>query len=139
MAKTLKYLALLMGIACALIGLYHVVLGIRSVPGEELTNATVDSRERFYNAIFLGYGLAWIWAARQSPISATLIRFLAGVFLLAAVGRLISLADVGWPHWFQTALTGLEIVLPFVFFWLADADEKVHSRAGLAAAGGTQQ
>jgi hypothetical protein len=126
MARLLKSLALLMGVACALIGLYHLVLGIRSVPGEELAGATVDSRERFYNAIFLGYGLAWIWAARQSPISANLIRFLSAIFLLAAVGRLISIADVGWPHWFQTALTALEIVLPFVFFWLAAADQKAN-------------
>lgn len=135
MARTLKYLALLMGGACTLIGLYHLVLGIRSVPGEEFTNATVDSRERFYNAIFLGYGLAWVWAARPSPIPALLIRVLAGIFLLAAVGRVISIADVGWPHWFQTSLTGVEIVLPFVFFWLAGADEK-DGRKRMASVGG---
>jgi hypothetical protein len=136
MARLLKTLAMLMGVACVLIGLYHVVLGIRSVPGEEFAGATVDSRERFYNAIFLGYGLAWIWAARQSPIPANLIRFLAGVFLLAAVGRLVSIADVGWPHWFQVALTALEVVLSFVFFWLAPADEKARS-APLPAPGRT--
>ena len=127
MARLLKSLALLMGVACVLIGLYHIVLGIRSVPGEEFAGATVDSRERFYNAIFLGYGLAWIWAARQSPIPANLIRFLSAVFLLAALGRLISIADVGWPHWFQAALTALELVLPFVFFWLAAADQKART------------
>jgi len=132
MARLLKTLALLMGLACVLIGMYHVVLGIRSVPGEEFAGATVDSRERFYNAIFVGYGLAWIWAARQSPIPANLIRCLAGIFLLAAVGRLISMADVGWPHWFQTVLTALEIVLPFVFFWLAAADEKARPKPALA-------
>lgn len=78
MARLLKWLALAMGIACAAIGLYHLVLGIASVPGEGSTGATVDSRERFYNAIFLGYGLAWIWAARQSPIPSTAVRWLAG-------------------------------------------------------------
>ncbi len=136
MARTLKYLALLVGVCCVLIGLYHIVLGIRSVPGEELTNATVDSRERFYNAIFVGYGVAWIWAARQTPIPATAIRFLAAIFLLAAVGRLVSIADVGWPHWFQAALTAVEIVVPLVFFWLAAADEKAHASARVAASAG---
>ena len=34
MARALKILALLMDVACALIGLSHLVLGIASVPGE---------------------------------------------------------------------------------------------------------
>lgn len=65
MARLLKWLAMAMGITCAAIGLYHLALGIASVPGEASTGATVDSRERFYNAIFFGFGLAWIRAARQ--------------------------------------------------------------------------
>ncbi|MEV6239542.1 DUF4345 domain-containing protein [Lentzea sp. NPDC051838] len=124
MATTLRWLAWAMGVSCVLIGAYHVLLGISSVPGEETAGTTVDSRERFYNAIFLGYGLAWIWAVRQSPVPANAIRWLAGVFALAAVGRLLSMAVHGPPHWFQVALTVLEVVLAPVFFWLAPADEK---------------
>lgn len=112
MARLLKWLALAMGIACAAIGLYHLVLGIASVPGEGSTGATVDSRERFYNAIFLGYGLAWIWAARQSPIPSTAVRWLAGIFLLGGIGRVLSVAVHGWPHWFQVPLSALELALP---------------------------
>jgi hypothetical protein len=70
MARALKILALLMGVACALIGLSDLVLGIASVPGEGSAGASVDSRERFYSAIFLGPGLAWIWVVRRSPIPA---------------------------------------------------------------------
>jgi len=110
--RTLKVLALVMGIACAVIGLVHLVVGIGSVPGEGSAGATVDSRERYYGAIFEGYGLAWIWAARQAPIPLTVIRFLAAVFLLGAVGRVISIIDRGWPQGFQVALTVIEIVLP---------------------------
>lgn len=124
MATTLRWLAWAMGVSCLLIGIYHVVLGISSVPGEELAGATVDSRERFYNAIFAGYGAAWIWVARQTPVPAPAVRWLAGVFALAAVGRLLSLAVHGPPHWFQLPLTALEVVLPPVFFWLATADER---------------
>ncbi len=47
-----------MGVACVVIGLFHLALGVSSVPGEGMAGATVDSRERFYNAIFVGYGLA---------------------------------------------------------------------------------
>jgi hypothetical protein len=52
------------------------------------------------------------------------VRWLAGVFLLGGAGRLLSLAVHGWPHWFQIALAVLELGLPPVFFWLADAEER---------------
>ncbi|MGG2464620.1 DUF4345 domain-containing protein [Streptomyces sp. RGM 3693] len=122
--KVLKGLAWVMGVACVAIGAYHLVLGIASVPGEELTGATVDSRERFYNAIFLGFGLAWIWAARQSPVPSAAVRLLTAVFLLGGVGRVLSLLAHGWPHWFQIPLAAVELLLPPLYFWLSDADEK---------------
>jgi hypothetical protein len=128
MAKVLKWLAVAMGVACAAIGLYHVLLGIGSVPGEGTADSpvgtTVDSRERFYNAIFFGYGVAWLWAARQSPIPATVVRWLAGFMLLGGIGRIVSLVQYGAPHWFQIPLTALELVLPPLFIWLATAAER---------------
>ncbi len=130
MAKTLKWLLVLMGISCIAIGAAHLCFGIASVPGEAGASATVDSRERFYGAIFAGYGIAWIWAARQSPISPTAVRWLAGVFLLGGVGRLVSLAVHGSPDWFQVVLTVLEFVLPIPFFVLATADVNAAAARG---------
>ncbi|GAA3988427.1 hypothetical protein GCM10022247_03590 [Allokutzneria multivorans] len=124
MVKLLRVLLLVTGVACVAIGAYHIALGIDSVPGEAGAGATVDSRERFYNAIFLGYGLAWVWAARQTPISARAVRWLAGIMLLGGVGRVLSMLVHGQPHWFQVPLTVIEFVLPAVFFWLATADER---------------
>ncbi|MFI6867312.1 DUF4345 domain-containing protein [Nocardia sp. NPDC050406] len=124
MAKVLKGLVVAMGVACVAIGIFHFALGIHSVPGEGSADATVDSRERYYGAIFLGYGLAWLWAARQAPIPASAVRRLAGIFLLGGVGRLLSMAVAGQPQWFQIVLTVIELVLPPLYFWLADADEK---------------
>jgi len=121
MVRLLKYLALTTGAVCALIGLYHLALGIHSVPGEAMAGATVDSRERFYGAVFLGYGLSWVWAARQSPLPTAAIHFLAGILLLGGVGRIISVIELGWPHWFQVVLMVIEIVLPAIFFYLAAA------------------
>ncbi|MGW2407397.1 DUF4345 domain-containing protein [Streptomyces sp. NPDC001739] len=132
MDRVLRWLVWAMGIACVAIGAFHLVLGIASVPGEGTAGATVDSRERFYNAVFLGYGLAWMWAARQSPVPAKAVRALAGIFLLGGIGRLLSLAVHGPPQWFQVPLTVLELVLPPVYFWLADADER--TRAATAEA-----
>ncbi len=116
------------------IGLLHFALGIDSVPGEGSSGATVDSRERFYGAIFLGYGLAWLWAARQRPLPARVVRWLTGIFFLGGLGRLVSLLAHGQPHWFQVVLTVLELALPPVFLWLSPADERAHRAARPAAA-----
>ncbi|MFG2832577.1 DUF4345 domain-containing protein [Streptomyces sp. NPDC048434] len=106
-----------------------------SVPGEGSAGATVDSRERFYGALFLGYGLAWIWAARQSPIPSTLVRWLAGISLLGGVGRLLSMAVHGSPQWFQIVLTLLELALPPLYFWLSAADQRTAARPPVRRAG----
>lgn len=137
MARTLRVLTQLTGWACVAIGLFHVALGNAAIPGAGSAGTTVDSWGRFMGAGFVGYGLAWLWAARQRPIPARAVQWLAGVFLLGAVGRLLSLAVHGWPQSFQTVLTVIEIILPLVFFWLAHAEERVvRSDVGAAVSGG---
>ncbi|WP_031003507.1 DUF4345 domain-containing protein [Streptomyces sp. NRRL F-5727] len=133
MARALRVLVLVMGWACVAIGLLHVTLGNAAIPGATDAGPTVDSLGRFLGATFAGYGLAWLWAARQRPIPARAVRLLAGVFLLGGVSRLASLAVHGWPHGFQIALTVIELALPPVYFWLADADER-SARPGEEAA-----
>lgn len=130
MSRTLRVLVLSMGVACVAIGAVHFLWGIDSVPGEAAAGATVDSRERYYGAIFLGYGLVWMWVGRQSPIPATTVRWLAGIFFLGGIGRLLSLAVHGQPQWFQVVLTVIELVLPPVFVWLAAADRAGRSSYG---------
>lgn len=74
-----------------------------------------------------------MWAARQRPVPASAVRWLAGIFLLGALGRVISLVLMGPPQWFQVVLTVIEIVLPPLFFWLAPADERSAATAGVKA------
>jgi hypothetical protein len=121
--RHLKNLAGFTGLSCIVIGIYHFALGTASVPGATDANATVDSRERFYSAYFAGYGLAWLGAARRSPIRAGEVRLLAGVMLVSAVGRVISLVHNGRPHWFQEVLTAVEFIVPAALFGIANADE----------------
>ncbi|MFJ2893767.1 DUF4345 domain-containing protein [Streptomyces sp. NPDC087218] len=125
--KVLRGLGLAMGYACVAIGLFHVLLGNAAIPGEGSAGPTIDSLGRFFGAVFAGYGLGWLWAARQSPIPATAVRWLAGVFLLGAVGRVLSLAVHGWPHWFQVVLAVVELVLAPVLLLLADAGERAEA------------
>jgi hypothetical protein len=64
-----RYLANLVactGVSCIAVGAYHFALGTASVPGATDANPTVDSRERFYSAIFAGYGIAWMRVWRKS-------------------------------------------------------------------------
>ncbi|MFI1471342.1 DUF4345 domain-containing protein [Streptomyces wuyuanensis] len=124
-ARTLRGLVRAMGYACVAIGLVHVLLGNASIPGATSAGPTVDSLGRFFGAIFVGYGLAWLRAARRSPIPAVAVRWLTAVFLLGAVGRLLSFAVAGTPHWFQIALAVVEFALSPLLFWLADAEERV--------------
>ncbi|MEU6949909.1 DUF4345 domain-containing protein [Streptomyces sp. NPDC046316] len=128
MARALRLLTHLMGWSCVAIGLFHVALGNAATPGLGSAGATVDSWGRFMGACFAGYGLAWLWAARQRPIPARAVRWLTGVFFLGGVGRLLSLATHGRPHDFQIALTVLELGLPPLLFVLADAEERAARR-----------
>jgi hypothetical protein len=127
--RRLRNLAGFTGLSCIVIGIYHFALGTASVPGATDANATVDSRERFYSAYFAGYGVAWLRAARKSPIHAGEVRLLAGLMLISGIGRLISLVHNGRPHWFQEVLTAIEFIVPAAFFGIADADEKGELRA----------
>ncbi|MEV8315116.1 DUF4345 domain-containing protein [Streptomyces sp. NPDC059900] len=126
MAGVLRVFAWVMGVACVAIGLFHVIGGNAAIPGEADAGATIDSLGRFLGAIFAGYGLVWLWAARQDPVPARVVRWLAAVFLLGGVGRLLSLAVHGWPHPFQVALAVMELAFPPLWFWLADADERAY-------------
>lgn len=126
MDKALKYLAILTGVICLAIGLHHVIGGAETVFGGGKITASTDSQERFFAGLFAVYGLAWIWAARQSPIPATAIRFLAAGLLVGGLGRVASLIDRGQPHPFWIVMLAVEIVVPAVFFAIAGADEKAH-------------
>lgn len=117
-ARSLRHLTAGTGVSCIAIGAYHFALGTASVPGATDANATVDSLERFYSAVFAGYGIAWMRAARKSPIRADDVRLLAAVMLAGGVGRVLSRVLNGQPHWFQDVLTAVEFVVPAVFFGL---------------------
>ncbi|WP_245194860.1 DUF4345 family protein [Kitasatospora phosalacinea] len=119
-------------------GLFHVLAGNAAVPGATDAGPTTDSLERFFGAVFTGYGLAWLHTAGQRPIPPAPVRVLSGLLLLGGLGRLLSLAVAGRPHWFQLALMAVELALPLVYFRLATADLRAGAPA-TAPAGGREQ
>lgn len=127
MAKALRALAWTMGIACVAIGFLHILLGNAAMPGIADAGPTVGSFGRFMGAVFAGYGLAWIQAARQAPVPARTVRWLAAVLLLGGLARVLSIVADGRPHGFQLVLMAIELGLAPVYLWLADADERARS------------
>jgi hypothetical protein len=101
------------GAACTAIGLAHLVAGSKSVPGAQQNNPTEDSQESFFGAIFAGYGLTWLWAARNGRLAA--IDALAVTMGLGGVGRLLSWKRAGHPHRFFAAMTVVELATPAMF------------------------
>ncbi|WP_078292422.1 DUF4345 domain-containing protein [Mycobacterium sp. D16R24] len=124
MDKVLKYLAILTGVICVAIGLYHLIGGPGTVIGGGGITASNDSQERFFAGLFAVYSAAWIWVARQSPIPGIAIRFLAAGLLVGGLGRVASLIDSGVPHPFWIVMLAVEILIPALFFAIAGAGEK---------------
>ncbi|MGW7443989.1 DUF4345 domain-containing protein [Kitasatospora sp. NPDC054795] len=74
------------------------------MPGIADAGPTVGGFGRFTGAVFAGYGVAWIRAARQAPVPARAVRWLAAVLLLGGLARVLSIVVDGRPHWFQLVL-----------------------------------
>ena len=116
--RTLSIILYMGGVATLLIVTAHLLLGSAAIPGASVVSATIDSEDRFYAVIFGGYGLALLYAARDVVERALLIRFLAGLFLAGAFGRILSWVMVGPPHPFFMAMLALELVLPLIIWSL---------------------
>lgn len=79
----------------------------------------MDSEDRFYATLFLGFGLAVIWASRDLASRRGVYLFLMAVFFVGGVSRIISVLAVGWPHPLFIVLGAIELVLPIICWrWL---------------------
>ena len=96
MNETLRTVTRLTGWACTAIGLGHIALGVeRSVPGAGEVSPTVESQESFYNAVFVGYGLTWLHAARDGRTDRAVEA--AAVMGLGGIARVVAAARRGAP------------------------------------------
>lgn len=118
MKALLKGFVMLFGVVCMGIALVHIGYGPASIPGSVPVNATMDSEDRFYATLFLGFGAANIWCAQDLAARAGLFRALMLVFFLGGLARLVSAAQVGLPSALFMFLGSLELVLPPLLVWV---------------------
>lgn len=100
------------------IALLHIFFGPKVIPGSIPVNATMDSEDRFFATLFLAYGVALIWCIKDVERKSQVVNFLAITFLVGGFARLISMAQVGLPHPFFVAMTGLELLIPIGMLWV---------------------
>ncbi len=117
MQAALKWLTAMFGAACVAIALLHIVQGPAAIPGSVPVNATMDSEDRFYATLFLGFGAALIWAARDLAARRGTFLALLAVFFLGGLARVISWIAVGPPGDIFIAIIVVELILPPVFLW----------------------
>jgi len=137
MLSTLRVLIAVLGFSAVVIALSIFVLGAAQTAwaGEQVYDlltgwrgpfspawpASMDNELRFYSALWGAYGLLLLATARDMARWDRAIPWLAGVFFLGGVGRMVSALQVGPPHPFFLMLAGVELMLPPVLIglWLA--------------------
>jgi hypothetical protein len=118
MLRPLSLFAALFGGVCMAIALAHIAIGPAAIPGSVPVNATMDSEDRFYATLFLGYGAAMIWCSRALVERRLCFGALLLVFFLGGIARIISAIAVGPPNMLFIILGGVELLLPPILWAL---------------------
>ena len=100
--------------------------------GQPDTSPRLDNVHRFMAGVYLGTGVISLWAASTIRQQGTLVYLLALGVMLAGIGRLVSISQVGLPEPAALWLSYLipELLLPVV---IAVAHTASRRRASLAA------
>lgn len=117
MATSLRWFLTAFGLVCAAIALAHIALGPASIPGSIPVNATMDSEDRFYASLFLGFGLAHVWAARDLAARSGIVLALQATFFAGGLARIVSMLAVGPPVALFVLLGALELAIPPLVWW----------------------
>jgi hypothetical protein len=116
--RTSQILVAIIGVAVVGIATGHLILGGGAVIGGSPLNATAEGEHRFFAAMFLCYGFAFLWCVPDIESKRRQVNLLAGAFLLGGVARLASVAISGPPNAFYLAMLAVELAVPFLLFFL---------------------
>jgi hypothetical protein len=112
MRRAFQAFLALFGVIVIAISLAHLAIGPNAIIGGSAVNPTSDGEDRFYAGIFLCYGVALLWCARDVARKRLFVIFLAAVTFVGGIGRLLSVILVGPPHPFYLAMLAIELGLP---------------------------
>jgi hypothetical protein len=137
MRKTLRLLLILLGISAVLIACSILFLGasVTAALGERVFDLaaarrpeisapwppTMDNELRFYAVLWGAYGVLLLVTARDLGARLEWVPWLALVFFVGGLGRVVSWVSVGTPHPFFLFLMCVELALPpvLIILWLA--------------------
>ncbi len=117
MNSTLKYILYGISLVALATGLNVLIGGSSAIPGVSGTaEAIVDNELRFFSMFWIAYGGFCFWVAMNINERSHFIPFIALVFFLGGVARLLSTLMVGSPGEFLIGAMIMEFVLPLVIY-----------------------
>ena len=115
--------------ACLFLVAAIAMLGgtLQMVLGQPETTPRLDNVHRFMAGVYFSTGVISFWAARTIRQQGTLVYLLALGVLLAGIGRLVSISQVGLPEPAAVWLGYLipELLLPFVIVFSQVASTRI--------------
>lgn len=113
---TLRVISIVLGLLIAIIGLAHVAFGSSIVFDAGPFTPSIDSEDRFFGAIFVGYGLGWLLCASDPVRWRISLWGQSAIFLLGGIARIVSWIEVGRPHELYIWLMAIELAVPLLLF-----------------------
>lgn len=134
----MKNLALLLKLSAPIflfVGALHLFLGVNAdvalgavLSKEALTDAALDSQNRFYGVTFTLYGVLLYLCATDLQKYAVVFRCVIWVFFAGGLARLVSIATHGLPPPPVLFLMATELIIPpLLALWLAKEEKKIVS------------
>ena len=125
-------------------GVWQVLGGVRVIPDapQDFANPSVQSNYVFFASTYVGVGLSFVFIAIKFKW-VNMLAFSCLVVFLGGVGRILSWAFFGTPHWSLIVLMVTELVIPpclLVWYSWINKSNKIReemlkaSRTQLAAA-----
>ncbi|WP_434992721.1 DUF4345 family protein [Arthrobacter sp. Ld5] len=108
-----RTVVVLLGLALAAFGVYYLVFGTAGLPDSDGTpvNPTLESQFRFYSAMMVGVGAAFITIAIKFQW-ANMLWLVCLMVFFGGIGRVLSWAFSGTPNYLMIILMVIELAFP---------------------------
>ncbi|WP_167133638.1 DUF4345 domain-containing protein [Arthrobacter sedimenti] len=108
-----RTVVVLVGVVIAGFGAYYLILGTAGLPETEASpaNPTLESQFRFFSAMMVGVGAAFITIAVKFQW-ANMLWLVCLMVFVGGIGRVLSWAFSGTPHYVMIVLMVVELAFP---------------------------